>query len=503
MNVLLANPPCLVPLENGNERYYLRSGSRWPASITKRREENIPFGQFPFFLAYTAALLEKVSDINVMVHDSILLNFTEEAFLSYLTETRPDLLFFEVPTITVDRDCRMAERIKQAVPGIVIAVGGPHPTVFATELLKACTAIDYCFLREYELNFRDLVLALQAGRGADEVKGVAYRNGSDIVMREGSLIDPLDQLPHPARHLFPSREQPGAERYWESFAQSFPLAQMHASRGCPYRCNFCLWNQVMYQNGKYRTFSASYVVDEMLDCATRYHVKEIYFDDDTFTGNRRHVLELCDEMIRRDVPRIVAWSAMADAIVTDEEMINRMADAGCIGLKFGVESGDEGVLRQVGKPLKLEKTKQFVKWCARRHIKTHATFTFGLSGDTPETMRKTLAFALDLDSDSAQFSINTPFPGTRYYEELKAKNLLRSTNWADYDGHCRSVAEFEHMTTADVDTIFHSAYRLWLRRKLTTPAWVWRQAYNWNRLRQRRGTGYALALLLRLFRGSI
>ena len=502
MKILIANPPCRTPLADGLEKWIVRAGARWTASFVKQPDEPVTQVPFPFFLAYAAALLEREPGVVVTARDSIATNDSEAQFLAYVANLKPDLVFFEVPTIAAQKDGHLIQRSKDAGVGCVV-VGGPHPTTFPREMLGDCGALDYCLLAEYELNLRDLVRALSGRQKLQDVMGIAYREGQEIIIRKGSLIDPLDQLPPPARHLFPSPEAPGVDLYWDVFTQSFPLIEMHASRGCPYRCNFCLWNQVMYDNGKYRTFSPKRVVDEMLDCVERFHAQEVYFDDDTFTGNRRFVLDLCDEMIRRGVPGRMAWSAMADAIVTDEEMINRMADAGCIGLKFGVESGDEEVLRRIGKPLSLAKAHLFVKRCAARHIKTHATFTFGMSGETPATMQKTLDFALQLDSDSVQFSVNTPFPGTRYFNELQSKSLLLTTDWSRYDGYNGSVAKFEHLSETDVARVYSGAYRKWLRRKLTTPSWVLRQAYNWNRLRRRRGLGFACALLGRLARGSM
>ncbi len=246
----------------------------------------------------------------------------------------------------------------------------------------------------------------------------------------------------------------------------------------------------MYRNKKYRVFSAKRVVDEMEDVVKRYGAREIYFDDDTFTANKNHVSDICREITKRELK--IHWSVMGDAILTTKEMVNAMADAGCIGMKFGVESGNREILRYVGKPINFAKLKEFTNWCAKRRVKTHAAFTFGLSGETRETMGSTLNLAKSLDVDSVQFSITTPFPGTRYYDELEEKGLLNFNSWEEFDGSSSSVVSLENVSTKEVEDMYNNASSLWLKHKLKNPRWVLRQSYNSFRLIK--GQGFLLLL---------
>lgn len=483
MKIFLANPPCRIKINEHEERFFVRAGSRWPFSVIKKKTESADYIPFPFYLGYTAALLEK-NGHQIIVDDGVAINETEEEFLEKVIQNNPDLILFETSTPTINDDLLLIKKIKKALHDVTICLAGTHATTFYKEILKN-EQVDFIFLSEYELNFSKFADALGDKKGLTKIEGMAFRQDKEIIIKEPRLIDPLDQLPIPARHLFPNNAKPDPTIYWDGFCQYKPAIQMHASRGCPFRCNFCLWNQVMYRNQKYRVFSPKRVVDEMEKVVKEYKAREIYFDDDTFTANKKQVLSICKEIKRRELR--VNWSVMGDAMVTDKEMVEVMADAGCIGIKFGVESGNREILKHIEKPINFEKLKEFTDWCAKKRIKTHATFTFGLSGETVETMNQTLALAKSLDVDSVQFSITTPFPGTRYFEEVKKENLLLAKNWKDFDGASQSVVKFKNLPSEVVKNYWRGASGRWLRCKIFKASWVIRQFYNLKRMIEGQG----------------
>jgi radical SAM superfamily enzyme YgiQ (UPF0313 family) len=496
MKVFLANPPCRIKLKSNKEKFFVRAGSRWPFSVVKKPEEPADYLPFPFYLAYTAALLEKAGH-EVIVNDSVALNETEAEFLRKAAKVKPEIILFETSTPTIDYDLKLVKKIRKKLGKTIICLAGSHATTFFKEVLRQAPGVDFVFLAEYELNFAKLVKNLSIGKNAENIPGIAFKKARRIYSQKPELIDPLDRLPSPARHLFPSNENPDPTLYWDGFCQKKPAIQMHASRGCPFRCNFCLWNQVMYRNSKYRVFSAKRVVDEMEQVIANYAAQEIYFDDDTFTANKKHVLALCREIKKRGLD--VAWSVMGDAMITDKEMIDAMADAGCIGAKFGVESGNQEILKHIEKPVKFARLREFTNWCAQRRIKTHATFTFGLSGETKETMAETLELAKSLNVDSVQFSITTPFPGTRYFNDLKKRKLLDYKGWEDFDGSLNSVVRFENLSQKEVKKMFDQASSFWLRHKLKDYRWLIRQTYNFWRLLNNQGPGAAFKKAKRVF----
>jgi len=488
MKILFANPPCQIKLRNGEERYFVRAGSRWPFSVKKKREKKLNYLPFPFYLAYAAALLEKEGFL-VEGLDAIALNQTEKEFLVQVKQIKPDLILFETSTPTINHDYTLVKKIKRINKKIVICLAGPHVSVFPKEAFKG-SPVDFVFQREYELAFRDFCLKLREGKSYTQIPGLVFKKGKQIKINPPQLIEDINQLPFPARHLFPTKELADPTLYWDGFCQFKPAIQMHATRGCPFRCNFCMWNQVMYQNGPYRLFAPKRIVEEMREVQEKYGAREIYFDDDTFTANKEHVLALCREIRKRKLK--IHWSVMGDAIVTDEEMVKAMSRAGCLGMKFGVESGNQAILRRIEKPVDIAKLKQFTHWCAKRKIKTHATFTFGLSGETKKTMEDTLNLAKELDVDSVQFSITTPFPGTRYYDEVKKKKLLLARKWEDFDGASQSVVAYENLKQKEVVAYCRTASGKWLKAKMKNPFWVWRQLINLKRLVEGQGIGIVL-----------
>jgi len=135
----------------------------------------------------------------------------------------------------------------------------------------------------------------------------------------------------------------------------------------------------------------------------------------------------------------------------------------------------------------LEKVRTVAGWCAERDIKTHATFTFGLPTETRNTMEQTLEYANSLDVDSVQFSITTPFPGTRYFEELEREGYLLTKDWTKYDGNCGSVIKYENLSSDEIGDFCQQASGRWLRQKLKDSKWMWRQMKNMNRLRMSQG----------------
>jgi len=494
VTVLLANAPTRVPQASGRELFFVKAGSRWPFSVEKREAEACRYVPFPFSLAYLAALLERES-LPVEVLDAVALNMPHAEFVARCTKIRPQVIVMEAATPTIEADLALARELKAAT-GALIALTGAHTTVFPLETLRAEESVDWILKGEYELNGLEAIRVHLAG-GEDRearlgaVPGLAraVRNGSGerqaVDGPPGQPIKDLDALPFPARHLFPTREAPSMWNYWDGFCQRRPAVQMHSSRGCPYKCTFCLWISVIYEQGPYRTFSPKRIVDEMVEVVNRYRAREIYFDDDIFTVKESHVLAFCQEILDRKLD--VAWSVMGDAMAVTEKSIDAMARAGCIGMKFGVESADTDVLRKLRKPVKIDKVRKVAGWCASRGIKTHATITFGLEADTPETMQKTLDFCCSLSVDSIQFSTTTPFPGTEHYRNAKAAGLIDDGDWRKFDGARSSVLKFASMTPEYVESFAMRAPSVWLRARIKDPAWLARQTKYFARVARDQG----------------
>jgi len=430
--------------------YGVRAGSRWP-HFERCDTDYMPF---PFFLAYAAAVLEQQKH-DVLLVDGIAEGIDEREFLTRAREFAPNVVVLEVSTISIDVDLACAKSFRKACPQAMTVFCGVHTEMFDPAFLERFSQIDYVMKGEYEYTLRDLISALSGRSSLNEVAGILFRAGGKVVFTgERKLIENIDELPWPARHFLPMHkycDTPGEiER---------PSVQMWASRGCPYGCVYCAWPQIMYGSRKYRTRDPVAVVDEMEHLVREQGFKSVYFDDDTFNIGKERILKICSEIKRRRMK--VPWAIMARADTMDGETLKALERAGLEALKFGVENATQEIVDRSGKALDLDKVKEMVRLTKRMGIWVHLTFMFGLHGETKETMDKTIDLALSLSPDSLQFSIVTPWPGSKFFKQVERDGHLLSRNFAEYDGYNVAVIKTDTLGKDDLEAALRKANRLW------------------------------------------
>lgn len=472
MRVLIANPPAYI---KDHSRHLVQAGSRWSFSI------KIPKGSckdhylpYPFFLGYSSALLKRDTDVNVRAVDACALDFDENDFIYYVKSHEPDVLVMEVPTISFPLVMDLVKEIKEKI-GCRIVIAGSHATALAEDIMKKYPFIDYCLLGEYEITLKDLVKHVLTAKddikNAKDVDGLAFRRGNKVVVNERrELLKDLDSLPYPDRDDLP------VEYYHDFEIVGKPCVQMLTSRGCPSACIFCIERQVTYASPLYRRRDPVKVVDEISFVKERYRAKQIYFDDETATINRRHIGSICKEMMVRKLD--ISWTCMGD-ITLGYDTLKHMARANCVGLKFGVETINMRTIADIKKSfINLDKVKQFTKWCKELDLWTHATYMIGLPGDTKEDILKTLDFAVKLGTDSAQFSIATPFPGTPFFEIAEENGWLITYDWTMYDGASYSVVSYPWLTKDEIEQLYKMALKQYYKhaiiRTLLSPGKIFR-----------------------------
>jgi len=425
MKIVLANLPWKV-----RDRWGVRAGSRWPHIKTNQEGGYLPF---PFFLAYAAALLKR-HGYEVHLIDAIAERLPYENFIRKVRRIAPDFLIAETSTASLYNDMIILKRLSRTMK---IIVCGPDANISRKEFLEGHGFVDYVLVGEYEMTILDLLGHLDKGKILEGVPGIVYRkNGNIIKNSDRPLLEDLDLLPWPMRETLPM------ERYYDApGGLPMPSVQMLASRGCSFQCIFCAWPQIMYKKGSYRTRGVKNVIDEMEYLVNYFGFKSVYFDDDTWNIGKQRILEFCKEMTSRNREgRLgVPWAMMARADLMDEEQISTLKKAGLHAVKYGIESADQDILDRSGKSMDLKKTERMVKLTMAMGIKTHLTFTFGLPGETRESVEKTVDYALKLDPASTQFSITTPYPGTDYFIELEREGRLLTKDWSEYDGNYKSV----------------------------------------------------------------
>lgn len=426
----------------------VRAGSRWPHIKTPRERQYRPF---PFFMAYAAALLKR-EGFEVRLIDALAEEMPMSRLLTMIRDERPDLILAETSTPSLSHDLSMIQKLPLGLP---VALCGPEVSIRAAHFLERHPRITYVLAGEYEWTLLELVRHLTAGKDLSQVKGLVYRHeGKGKVNPARPLLENLDDLP------WPLREGLAMEKYNDAPGGiPFPSVQMWSSRGCPYQCLFCSWPQLMYQSHRYRTRSVGEVVDEMEYLVKEKGFRSVYFDDDTMNIDRRRMAELAGEIKRRALN--VPWAMMARADLMEEDILKHLFSAGLAAVKYGVESADQQLVDRINKKLDLKKLERMVRFTKSLGIKTHLTFTFGLPGETQETIQKTIEFAKTLDPDTVQFSITTAFPGTQYYKELETRGHIVSTDLKDYDGNTRAMLRTEELDAKELEHAKREAERIW------------------------------------------
>ncbi|MFM7103837.1 MAG: hopanoid biosynthesis associated radical SAM protein HpnJ [Verrucomicrobiota bacterium] len=321
-----------------------------------------------------------------------------------------DHVILHTSTPTLRHDCRVADAIKARRPRTRIGFVGAHAAVLPTGTLRASPAIDWVGRREFDFTCREVC----EGRPMEQVAGLSFRQEGRIIHNpERELLPDLDPLPWVADVY---RRDLVMERYQLGYLLH-PYLGLSTGRGCPARCTFCLWPQTLGGH-QYRVRSAANVAAEVAYLRRLFpQVREFFFDDDTFTAD----LPRAREIARRLAPLGIPWSCHSRANL-DEDTLRQLRAGGLRLLVVGYESGDEEMLRRIRKGIGLAEMRRFTRACQRAGVAVHGTFILWLPGETPETLERTLQFALELEVSSIQVSLAAPYPGTHLHEQARQQD---------------------------------------------------------------------------------
>jgi anaerobic magnesium-protoporphyrin IX monomethyl ester cyclase len=336
-----------------------------------------------------------------------------------------DLVIAAVSTETIESDMRELAGLK-AERDPRIAVFGVHPTVRPQDAIgPAPSGADFVILHEPEETARELAAALDAHGPVEAVRGIAYRDartGSAALTAPRPYIADLDSLPFPAWDLV------DLDRYrLPVLGRRFVI--VNTVRGCPFRCSFCTAQAYYGTAGRARSVPS--LIAELRHVIATVGVRDIFFWGDTFTLLKDQVRDLCRAIIAGSLS--VRWVANSRVDAVDPETLALMKRAGCWLLSFGIESGDEDILRACGKAVSLDRTVQAVRETRRAGILSAGHFVFGLPGETVSSARRTVRFARRLGLDFANFYTAVPYPGSRLYDEALASGWIRETPWARFN----------------------------------------------------------------------
>jgi radical SAM superfamily enzyme YgiQ (UPF0313 family) len=422
-------------------------------------------------LAYLAAVSERRGD-EVRVFD---MDVEDMPLRDFVREYKPDIVGITSNTPQVKQGWYAAREIK-AVHDVLVVQGGPHVSALPEESASRPeidvvargegedTWINLCEVIEEQKrnnpNFKSADLLDAANKTLDGVLGITYQ-ASDGKIRhthERPAINDLDSLPFPAYHYFKMEKYTSLQPAMDAIAMGKSFSIM-TSRGCPYRCTFCS-QSVMAE--KWRARTPEGVVKEWAHLVRDLGAQEIGVLDDSANINRKRLHDLADLLIKEKlnhVPWILINGIRAN--LADEDLLRHLKQAGLLRLAFGVETGDEDILESIDKRVTHEQIKQAFKNAKKVGLETVGFFIIGLPGDTEETMEKTIKFACELDPLVANFSMMTPYPGTKVWEQVHRNGgQMLVKDWQDYvffEGKARF--EMGETTAAVQEKKWKEAYR--------------------------------------------
>ncbi len=403
-----------------------------------------PFEEHPSpsfgLMSLAAYLIEK--GYEVRIEDYIIENCSADRFKYVLDEFKPEVIGATAVSMTVKKSLSILKEYRLLSPGIITVMGGPHATFDSTGILIS-GYVDFIVRGEGEITFTELLSTISEGGDPAAVNGISYiMDGKVHLTPDRELIDDINILPYPARNLA------ALSRYK---AMDLPI-NMITSRGCPHSCIFCLGRKMVGRRLRYYTIER--VVDEF-ELLSKMEFSQINISDDLFTSNKNRCIAICDGIISRGIKQ--DWSAFARVDTISEDLLDKLKEAGCVTLCFGIESGNQEILDRVKKKITLDKCRAAAGMCRSAGIIPLASYILGLPGETEETVMNTLRFARDLNMEFG-IHILAPFPGTEVREKSEEYGIhILTDDWDLYDAN-QSVCSTGGITPESIDKIVHGFY---------------------------------------------
>lgn len=413
------------------------AGSRYQA----RRE--IQSFWYPTWLAQPAALVENSKLIDAPPHRTGLAEVVAQA-------KDFDLVVLHTSTPSFDSDVKVVEALKAANPALKAGLIGAKVAVQSDESLKDAPVIDFVARNEFDFTIKDVA----DGRDWSSIQGLSYRNREGVIVHneERPVMHDMDSLPFVTPVY---KRDLVMENYFIGYLKH-PYISFYTGRGCKSRCTFCLWPQTVGGH-RYRTRSVGHVIEEVKYVLKAFpQMKELFFDDDTFTDDLPRA-----EAIAKELGKLgVMWSCNAKANVP-RDTLKVLKDNGLRLLLVGYESGNQQILHNIKKGMRVEVAERFTKDCHELGIAIHGTFILGLPGETKETIAETIKFATRINPHTIQVSLAAPYPGTFLYKQALENGWLDARNAELINDNGIQIAplHYEHLSHTEIFNSVEEFYR--------------------------------------------
>lgn len=434
----------------------------------------------PLGLLSLAAWLEKHGH-RTDIHDCYAFPGQDSKVFDHLRKERPDFIGFSATTSSFLDGIRLATLAKECLPAVKVVFGGVHLSALRDRLLRDFPVIDYGVVGEGEQTLQELMEADHDGLRA--IEGLLYRVRDDVVFTgfRNRMLD-LDTLPFPAYGKlrgFPDSYKLPLFNYPKA-----PNTTVITSRGCPYTCSYC--DRSVFRR-TYRCHSPDYLIDLLSHLQRRFRIRHVNIYDDTFTLNRRRVIDFCERKIRSGLSMTFNCAARTEQL--DPEMLALLKRAGCWMISLGIETGDPELLRRHRSYLPhhalddpLGDIRAMVHRIKKTGIRVKGLFMLGLPGETEESIERTMKYAFSLPLDEFNCSKLTPFPGAPLY------NGIREHGSFVEDWKLMNALNFVFVPRGFTRERLEERYREFYRRYFTRPkvllkyaTMIWRSPDSWLR----------------------
>lgn len=423
MNILLLNPP--------GKKLYVRD-----YYCSKTSKANYIY--HPIDLLLLSGILASRHNIDLI--DAIVERLSPDTCLNRIANKKPDAIIALTGAVSIKEDIPFFSDIKKRLGNIPIYASGDILMEDGAEFLKKVNCIDGIILDFTSDEILRLLDGIEGPFGT-----LIYKNGNSIVDNTGKFLRGEFSIPIPRYEIFLRN------KYTYPFISSPMFATVLTDYGCPFRCSFCIMGTIPY---KYR--SAENVIEE-LEYIHTLGMKEIYFGDQTFGIVKKRAIEICRKMIEKRFG--FGWVCFSRADITDEDMLRLMKEAGCHTIIYGVETGDDELLKQYEKDISKETIKKAFTLCKKHGINTVGTFVLGLPEDNRESILRTVEFAKELDCDYASFNVYVPRMNTRLRDEVLKMGLISTDVKTMDQSGSYSVIGTKHLSSAEVLKLKNKAVR--------------------------------------------
>ncbi|HAH20705.1 MAG: hypothetical protein A2Y00_06500 [Omnitrophica WOR_2 bacterium GWF2_43_52] len=412
--------------------------SRWTTGVKRAY-----FAWYPWELAYTSALLKRETDHAVKMIDGCWERLNFKTYRERLMRETPDMLIMESSSRTIEEDLLLAESVKKEL-GTKIIMAGQHASAYPEGI---ASRVDYVCVGEYEFTVLDIVKGIERSK----IEGL-YPNHRRDPFDINLLPWPEDEDIRRIEYCYPG--PPGLK---------YRQIQAYASRGCPFQCGFCVCSNLYYNKPLWRPRKTDDVVNEIIYLKNKYNEMEgIFFDEEVHNLSKPHTVELCNKISAAGLHKL-HYTAMCMYNMIDEEVLERMKEAGYYQVRIGIETASDAVAHESTGKTKMDMAKLYKVLEAAKKLKIdiYGTFLIGALGSDEKEDLKTVELIKGLLKKELicelQISICTPQPGTPFFDYVDKQGFLLTKDWQRFDGMSESVISYPHYPKERIEEVFKKA----------------------------------------------